>query len=209
MVSTWKTTELWRLLEAREGAEAAATRHYISSWLDDVETLLAKSATAPLDFTLHDDEHSFRVAQRMDELIPRDTAAKMSVYELALLLMAAYLHDIGMNPNRGIVRQIRDFLLTGKAEGLSGAEASLLQVWLDQSFPGTEPPLMAHTEAERIYLAELYTSYYCRYRHNDWRRRVYFILRKKRRKNSVPGVHDRSNTTLQKPPFWTTRTPGR
>ena len=73
MTSTsWKSSQLWQLLETKEPS-AEATKQYVSSWLDDVELLLSKSSTSPLDFTLHDDDHSYRVAERMVTLIPDGT----------------------------------------------------------------------------------------------------------------------------------------
>ena len=102
----------------------------MKAWLDDVEILLAKGGTAPLNFTLHDDDHSFRVAKRMVELLPDETLGRLSDFELALLLSSAYLHDIGMNPRREIVGQVRDFLLSGESADLNVHEGRELQRWL-------------------------------------------------------------------------------
>src|SRR5713101_4800427 len=141
--SNWTQTELWRLLEEKK-ASAEPTRHYIRSRLHDVEKLLDKASTAPLNFALHDDDHSFRVAQRMAELIPDRALTNLSDFELGLLLQSAYLHDIGMNPRREIVRQIRDFLLSGDLGGLDKLEAEHLQRWLDEAHPGTQPPISSN-----------------------------------------------------------------
>jgi hypothetical protein len=138
-------------------------------WLDDVQTLLAKAGTAPLDFTLHDDEHSYRVAQRMAQLIPEETLPKLSDFELALLLQSAYLHDIGMNPRRKIVRQIRDYLFSGTIGDLDQGEAQELQRWLDDDHPGVQPPVLpGGSDSDRLCQAELITGYFCRHRHNEW-----------------------------------------
>jgi hypothetical protein len=170
MSTSWKSTKLWQLLEKDPAAEA--TRHYVQSWLDDVETLLGKAGTAPLDFTLHDDDHSFRVAERMAEVIPQDTLEKLSDFEVALLLQSAYLHDIGMNPRRKIVREIRDYLFTGITGDLDGTEAPNLQKWLDEAYPGTQPPVaQGLPDKDRLYQAEFLSAYFCRHRHNDWSER--------------------------------------
>ncbi len=84
----WKLTSLWQELEGRESA-AESTRNYVRNWLDEVQVLLAKGGTAPPNFTLHDDEHSFRVAQRMAQLIPTATMQKLSDYEIALTSYSA------------------------------------------------------------------------------------------------------------------------
>lgn len=67
--------------------------------MPDIERVL-NAGTSPLDFTLHDAEHSFRVAEWMARIVPDDVLPKLSVYELALLLLSAYLHDIGMAPEQ-------------------------------------------------------------------------------------------------------------
>ena len=117
-------TELWMLLKAK-GEAASDLRLYIKLWLDDVQLILSKGSTAPLDFTLHDDDHSFRVAHRMVELVPAETMSSLSDYELALLLLSAYLHDIGMNPCWTRVAEIRDYLLSGELGSLDAIEAGV------------------------------------------------------------------------------------
>ena len=100
-LTSWTTTALWDRLK-KLGDSAEPTRHYVTSWLKDVETLLANAGTSPLIFTLHDEVHSYRVAQRMIDLIPDSTLEKLSDPELALLLLSAYLHDC---PSSEILRQ--------------------------------------------------------------------------------------------------------
>ncbi len=165
--SDWTDTALWeRLKSSGEGAEK--TRHYVKTWLDDVQTLLAKAGTSPLIFTLHDDGHSYRVAQRMVDLVPDDTLERLSDPELALLLLSAYLHDIGMNPNYEIVLKVRAFLLSG-ISNLPPVEADRLQKWLDETNPGMQPPLLQGlSDDQRVENIELLTAHYCRFRHNDW-----------------------------------------
>ncbi len=168
MLSEWTNTELWKLLESKD-KETESTRYYVKHWLDEVQTLLAKGGTSPLDFTLHDDDHSYRVAQRMVEIIPPSTLAKLSEYEISLLLLSAYLHDIGMNPRRSIVTQIRDYLISGEADELDLSEALELRKWLDNTHPGTQPPIHIDLNpTQRINRAEFLTAYFCRHRHNDW-----------------------------------------
>jgi hypothetical protein len=182
-LTDWTTTALWvRLKALGEGAEA--TRHYVKTWLDDVQTLLAKAGSSPLNFTLHDDGHSFRVAERMVELIPDNTLARLSDPELALLLLSAYLHDIGMNPNYEMVLKVRAFLLSGICN-LPPSEADRVQKWLDETNPGMQPPLLQDIpDYERVEHIELLTAHYCRFRHNDWSEQ--FILNAAQRISSAP-----------------------
>lgn len=153
----------------RRGETSSDIRHYLKCWLDEVELLLSKGGTAPLDFTLHDDDHSFRVAERMRKLVPEETIAKLSDFEIGLLLKSAYLHDIGMNPRREIVSNVRDFILSGDGKCLDFVEATKLQRWLDENYPGVQPPVdPGKNTIDRLHRAELLTAYYCRHRHNDW-----------------------------------------
>ena len=165
---SWMDTNLWRFIQERDsGSHEYLT--YLKSSLDDVESLSTHASTSPLDFTLHDNLHSYRVAQRMTEILSKATIDKMSTCELALLLSSAYLHDIGMNPKRSVVGEIKEFLFDPKRSQLSEGEQDNIQTWLDSSEPGAQPPILekgTHQERE-IKISQL-TTYYCRHRHNDW-----------------------------------------
>src|SRR4051794_32398040 len=63
----WTATRLWRTLEADA---APAVQQTLRNALPEMETVLRSGGTAPLDFTLHDDGHAFRVAERMVALAP-------------------------------------------------------------------------------------------------------------------------------------------
>lgn len=122
-----------------------------------------------MDFTLHDAEHSFRVAQRMTELIPPDVLPKLQAYELSLLLLSAYLHDIGMTPERKKVSGHYEYLLLGKQGDLSSSDIETFQTWLDDEGEGIVPPLTTgQVTAEILHKAQEIIIYYCRYQHNDW-----------------------------------------
>jgi hypothetical protein len=165
---SWTATRLWQLLQHRT-QEADAARQLLTNVMPDIETVLAKGGTSPVDFALHDEEHAFRVAERMIDLLPEDVAAKLTPLEFALLVLSAYLHDIGMTPTRDVVKKHYEYILT-KSDGLlSDAEARELQQWLDETHGGLELPvskgLMTVAGLER---AEELLAYYCRHRHNDW-----------------------------------------
>jgi len=134
-----------------------------------VETVLAKGGTSPIDFTLHDADHSYRVAQRMAELIPSDVLQKLTSYELALLLLAAYLHDIGMTPEQRKVRLHYEHLLTGQPQDLIPEEIAQFQEWLDNHAQGATAPIAKEPlTPDSLRLARELVAHYCRYRHNDW-----------------------------------------
>lgn len=100
----WSHTWLWKTLEKRASARgnfhASDFLPTLTAWMRHMQEILRHGGTAPLDFTLHDADHSFRVAERIHQLLTRTTRGNLSDYELALLLLAAYGHDIGMTPER-------------------------------------------------------------------------------------------------------------
>ncbi|HZF09660.1 MAG TPA: hypothetical protein VFE33_12790 [Thermoanaerobaculia bacterium] len=136
--------------------------------LPGIETVLSKGGTAPLDFTLHDEDHAFRVAQRMVQVIPEGVLPKLSIPELALLLLSAYLHDIGMTPERGQVAAHYNYL-TIAAPGLTPQEQEEFELWLaEQNRPVTPPMWTEAPTLDQLALAAELVTYYCRYKHNDW-----------------------------------------
>src|ERR1041384_2463073 len=110
LVESWKQTELWKAIDSRT-KDADAGRRAVAdevtlrlrNILPDIERVLAKGETAAADFTLHDEGHGYRVAQRIAHLLGSNLE-HLSSSELALLLLSAYLHDIGMTPTAGKVR---------------------------------------------------------------------------------------------------------
>lgn len=69
------------------------------------------------NYTLHDATHLFKVLELMGRLIPPDTLASLSPLELALLILSAFWHDIGMAPPEEQVR-----LWRGEWSGEPGTE---------------------------------------------------------------------------------------
>ena len=69
----WQTTWLWKTLESRckkkSNNGASEFLPAVSDWMKKVEKVLTSGGTSPNDFTLHDADHSFRVAVRMCELM--------------------------------------------------------------------------------------------------------------------------------------------
>lgn len=171
VVPSWKTSVLWKSLEQKEDSDTASVRHVLEGWVPKIERVLVSGGTAPTDFTLHDAGHAFRVAQRMAEVVPEGVLAKLSCYEVALLLLSAYLHDIGMTPEQRKVSLHYQYLLIGDAGGLSEAEIARFQQWLDDDEQGVTPPMVSGApSAEDLQKANELTAHYCRARHNDWSR---------------------------------------
>lgn len=172
---SWKQTKLWKELKKRDSSNNAsheASKEIIGTVrqsLQKAEAVLSKSHTSPLDFTLHDEEHSFRVAERMIELIPASQIKHFSDYEIALLLLAAYMHDIGMTPERHKVTSIHNYLLTKAPKILTEAEAIDIQHWMDGERHTDVLPLCPEKPTQaQIHRADFLTAFYARHKHNEW-----------------------------------------
>lgn len=164
---SWQGTKLWIELESRADAPPAL-RRAVEGILPDVEEILDHGDTMPGNFTLHDSRHSRRVAERMASLAG-GLLAEISPYDLTMLLLSAYLHDIGMTPPLGKVKANYMLLLTGETGSLSETEAADLQAWLDDQWDGRVPPISAgRPTVEELRLADQVIAGYVRHRHNDW-----------------------------------------
>lgn len=171
-MADWKDTKLWGKLENKNTQEGTTIRNVLSNenFLPKIQKILAKGETAISDFTLHDEDHSFRVAELMIKVIPSETLEILSEYELMLLLLSAYLHDIGMTPSLSKVKAIQEILIDGKSINLSKTERKKLQHWLDEQDSdfelGVDKYLTENFEGHKNLFQTI--KYYCRERHNDW-----------------------------------------
>jgi hypothetical protein len=166
---TWESARLWKELDSREEEPAPKLRLFLESTLPDVETVLNKGGTAPWNFTLHDGDHSWRVAEWMAELAGDDLMREMSSDELGLLLCSAYLHDIGMTPQAGKISDIHHLLLSGEPGEMTTAEVDELQAWLDEEWDGRTSPLTFDNPSRKdLLLASQITASFVRSQHNEW-----------------------------------------
>jgi len=62
---SWTATSLWSCIQEKNDPDSEAVRLTLQRRMPTIETVLSKGGTAPLDFTLHDAEHSFRVPEWM------------------------------------------------------------------------------------------------------------------------------------------------
>lgn len=167
----WQNTWLWKTLVKRAAARgnehASELLPTMESWMRRLDTVLAKGGTAPLDFTLHDAGHALRVANRMEDLLSDSVRRNLSDYELALLLLAAYGHDIGMTPERGKVTAHHRHLFHPHESALSTEEIADFQKYLDES--AAQPvTLPLGSSLADLNLADELITHYVRERHNDW-----------------------------------------
>jgi hypothetical protein len=165
----WRTTKLWKELESRDDEPAPKLKHFLESTLPQVEKVLNKGDTMPGNFTLHEGDHSWRVAEWIADLAGADLLREMSSDEIGLLLCSAYLHDIGMTPKLGKVRDNHDLLLSGEPGEMTATEVEELQDWLDEEWNGLTPPITPKRPSrEDLRLLNQIISGYVRSRHNEW-----------------------------------------
>ncbi|HEX5717025.1 MAG TPA: hypothetical protein VF179_12750 [Thermoanaerobaculia bacterium] len=169
----WKETRLWKQIEFHRGSECNQIRALLELRMPMVQRILASGVTSSTDFTLHDAGHSFRVAEQMCEIISPEVLESLSEYELALLLLSAYLHDIGMTPQQMKIQRHWNYLVFGPASAkpeLTESESTKFQAWLDMNGSGIYPPLAneGNIGREGFLLASKIITSYARDCHNDW-----------------------------------------
>lgn len=169
ILQNWDETKLWRQLEKSTQPETDEVCTTIKQLLPDIQKLLLFAGTSPKDFTLHDSQHAFRVAERIAVLTPQDTFSKLSPYEIALLLLSAYLHDIGMSPPQSKLDMLNLYIISGDEKKLPANELKKFQEWLinwDNNF--TIPASSNVPNWESFSRLNLLVAHYCRYRHVAW-----------------------------------------
>lgn len=133
-----------------------------------VADVLKSAAPASLQFTLHDDDHSYRVAEMSAKLIG-EKVTELSTYEIVILLLSCYCHDIGMSPKRKKVAAHYNWLLTGDNSILPRSDRDSFQNWLDTYRSGITAPVEANgITASGINVIDDAVAYYTRSKHNDW-----------------------------------------
>jgi hypothetical protein len=165
----WKSTVLWAELLAREGGTAETLRAKLSEVMPKIEAVLDKGGTMPATFTLHDSGHARRVAERIGEIAGPELVTRLGDYEIASLLLAAYLHDIGMTPPLARLDATLAYVLSADPDALTATEQEELQGWLDDQPEGLVPPLAeGPPTAKELQRAREIVAGYVRFRHSDW-----------------------------------------
>ncbi len=170
MGNSYKESKLYKLLEKKQDA-------LVSNLIDSdfvmpaIEMVLTKQAVLdPLkNFTLHDQDHAFRVAEKMYEVIPPESLNILSPLEVAFLLLSAYLHDIGMAPQNALIDKYFNYLLWEDSEGLTKNQIGELEYFIFEQFGDTPFPLKEQKLEKPIFsLANKIMMHFCRHMHNDW-----------------------------------------
>ena len=105
----------------------------------------------------------------MTELAGPAALGKLGPHDLTMMLLSAYLHDIGMTPPLAKLDGHLAFLLSGDRTMLNAKDVAGLQAWLDDEWDGLVPPLSTTAPNLRaLRLARRIIASYVRHRHNDW-----------------------------------------
>ena len=87
-MSEWQNLKLWNLLLDR-AKHADKCRSLLEQSMPTIETFAAKSGTALPDFTLHDADHGYRVAENMGALITDDLAPIHAAHRSCVLRISS------------------------------------------------------------------------------------------------------------------------
>jgi len=89
-----------KLFSQLKDKEEAEKDHQLSSKLllivKVVTPLLERISENMQEYTLHDSAHSAKIVEIMGKILPDEVLANLNIIEISLLILSAYLHDIGM-----------------------------------------------------------------------------------------------------------------
>jgi hypothetical protein len=98
--------------EKKEGYEATLSTPVINV-VKQVEPILGGIPVIFEEYTLHDISHSENVIKNMWEFIPAEVKENLNAMEIYLLILSAYLHDVGMavsNDEKDEILKSEEFL---------------------------------------------------------------------------------------------------
>lgn len=89
-------TRIYQELIYKEKQGQPSFSNIIKNVVKDCDLLLPRISETFNEYTLHDSTHSINILKIMDQLIPETTFKNLNSIELSILILSAYLHDIGM-----------------------------------------------------------------------------------------------------------------
>lgn len=140
MPSSWEETKLWAAIAERTEASDAAVAAVTADVMALLQAVAAADGDAESALTWHDPNHALQVAELMCDVVSAEGLERLSSHELALLLLAAYAHDLGQTSLVARSSAHYAYLLSGEGD-LSQPERVDLQRWLDREERGLEPPI--------------------------------------------------------------------
>ncbi len=117
-----------------------------------VTPILDRYASAAPTFTRHDASHALNVLTLMGNIIPEDTLNQLGALDLALLVLSAYLHDVGMSPPEDEIGRLGSLLDTGGTEEWDGhgPELAAFRDYLTVRWHVPDPPLRKSVAAREL-----------------------------------------------------------
>ncbi len=164
----WRQTKIWLSLEARDGHAADSVKTFLKNVMPDIERVLNQGGTSALDFTLHDSEHSFRVSQRMAELVPNGVFFQpgrlRTSAPTAVSLLTRYWHDAGAWEGAQPLPAPARWHTGHRARFNCASSRGGSTIKGQPSIPLPDNlPIDA-----RLSLAAELATHYSRFKHNDW-----------------------------------------
>ena len=93
----YSETKLYKLLSDKDKNKNTGLREKVDVLIEHVTPILNSIGSGTFhDYTLHTPVHSRKLLHLAEYIIPEETLNQLSLLELAVLIMAFYLHDIGM-----------------------------------------------------------------------------------------------------------------
>lgn len=108
-VETLKKMKLYKLLVQKEKEpdfDGKKLSSDIENTIKNIRPILATIYHIFPEYTLHDISHSERVLRYMSELMPEEVQNNLNYQELYILILSAYLHDVGMALERDEERKL-------------------------------------------------------------------------------------------------------
>jgi hypothetical protein len=133
----------------------------IKKIIKDAGQILDVSYQSVPEFTLHDSEHAKRVIDRMADIIPEQTFNELGVLECAILILSAFLHDIGMSPKREKILQYRSLLLEENSDVSDLDDLDEFRDYLTTEWYITKPPIDSdrHEQSRIIFADQIITGW--------------------------------------------------
>ncbi|QDZ60776.1 hypothetical protein EVD19_09100 [Elizabethkingia meningoseptica] len=112
MLTRLKQTKIYSTLKNNEDSDKILPT--VDKIVDFISPLLHKIPENMPEFTLHDPNHSNKIIEIMGKIIPEAVIQNFNSIELSLLILSAYLHDIGMTCDKlekeNIIKMIRNLI---------------------------------------------------------------------------------------------------
>jgi len=146
-----KNLDFFKLLkkkEEEEGDEATLSKTVINV-AKQVEPILGRIPVIFEEYTLHDISHSENVIKNMWKFIPAEVKETLNAMEMYLLILSAYLHDVGMAVSKDEEDEIlksEEFL---KFRDKHEREVDLIEKYKEEG----------NTRAAEFYEKQIFTDY--------------------------------------------------